>query len=78
MDREFIQKYLKDFANLISLSSEITADLVCVKDVLVTASDNGKKVIIVGNGSSSAMASHLSVDLTKNAGIPASISMNLI
>ena len=69
MDREFIQKYLKDFANLISLSSEITADLVCVKDVLVTASDNGKKVIIVGNGGSSAMASHVSVDLTKNAGI---------
>ncbi|SVA53727.1 uncharacterized protein METZ01_LOCUS106581 [marine metagenome] len=69
MDREFILKYLKDFANLISLSSEITADLVCVKDVLVTASDNGKKVIIVGNGGSSAMASHVSVDLTKNAGI---------
>ena len=69
MDREFIQKYLKDFANLISLSSEITADLVCVKDVLVTASDNGKKVIIVGNGGSSAIASHVSVDLTKNAGI---------
>ena len=69
MDREFIQKYLKDFANLISLSSEITADLICVKDVLVTASDNGKKVIIVGNGGSSAMASHVSVDLTKNAGI---------
>ncbi len=69
MDREFIQKYLKDFANLISFSSEITADLVCVKDVLVTASDNGKKVIIVGNGGSSAMASHVSVDLTKNAGI---------
>ena len=69
MDREFLQKYLKDFANLISLSSKITADLVCVKDVLVTASDNGKKVIIVGNGGSSAMASHVSVDLTKNAGI---------
>ena len=69
MDREFLQKYLKDFANLISLSSEITEDLVCVKDVLVTASDNGKKVIIVGNGGSSAMASHVSVDLTKNAGI---------
>ena len=69
MDREFIQKYLKDFANLISLSSEITAELVCMKDILVTASENGKKVIIVGNGGSSAMASHVSVDLTKNAGI---------
>ena len=69
MDREFIQKYLKDFANLISLSSAIIPDLVCVKDILVTASVNRKKVIIVGNGGSSAMASHISVDLTKNAGI---------
>jgi D-sedoheptulose 7-phosphate isomerase len=29
----------------------------------------GTKVIIVGNGGSAAMASHISVDLTKNAGI---------
>jgi len=69
MDKEFLQKYLKEFANLISLSSAIIPDLVCVKDILVTASVNRKKVIIVGNGGSSAMASHISVDLTKNAGI---------
>jgi len=69
MDKEFIKKYLKDFADLILPSSEIIADFVYVKDALITASDNGKKVIIVGNGGSSAMASHVSVDLTKNAGI---------
>ena len=69
MDKEFIQKHFKDFADLISPSSEIIANLVYVKDALVTASDNGKKVIIVGNGGSAAMASHVSVDLTKNAGI---------
>ena len=69
MDKEFIQKYFKDFSDLISPSSEILADLVYLKDALLTASDNGKKVIIVGNGGSAAMASHVSVDLTKNAGI---------
>jgi phosphoheptose isomerase len=69
MDKEFIQKYFKDFSDLISPSSEILADLVYVKDALLTASDNGKKVIIVGNGGSAAMASHVSVDLTKNADI---------
>ena len=69
MDKKFIQNYLNDITELISASSEIIADLVHVKDVLVTASDNGKKVIIVGNGGSAAMASHVSVDLTKNAKI---------
>ena len=69
MDKKFIQNYLNNITKLISASSEIIADLVHVKDVLVTASDNGKKVIIVGNGGSAAMSSHVSVDLTKNAGI---------
>ena len=40
-----------------------------VKETLVSASERGKKTIIVGNGGSAAIASHFSVDLTKNAGI---------
>ena len=69
MDKEFIQKYLKDFADLISPTSELITDLILVKEVLITASENGKKAIIAGNGASAAIASHVSVDLTKNAGI---------
>ena len=37
MDREFIQKYLKDFSDLISLSYEIIDSLIQIKDTLVTA-----------------------------------------
>ena len=69
MDRKFIEKYLNDFADLISPTSEIIDFLINVKDALVTASENGKKGIIVGNGGSAAIASHFSVDLTKNANI---------
>ena len=69
MNREFIQKYLKDFSDLISLSYEIIDSLIQIKDTLVTASKNGKKSIIIGNGGSAAIASHVSVDLTKNARI---------
>ncbi len=43
---------------------------IAVKMVKMAAS-NGKKVILVGNGGSSAIASHQVVDLTKNAGIRA-------
>ena len=37
--------------------------------ILIKIKKNDQKVIIVGNGGSAAIASHFSVDLTKNAGI---------
>ena len=37
--------------------------------MLKSGSENGKKVILAGNGGSAAMASHVAVDLTKVAGI---------
>lgn len=40
-------------------------------EMIVSTSQNGRKIIIVGNGGSSAIASHVSVDLTKNAKIRA-------
>ena len=45
--------------------------LIRVKAVLAEASRVGKKTILVGNGGSAAIASHVAVDLTKNAGIRA-------
>jgi D-sedoheptulose 7-phosphate isomerase len=40
-------------------------------EIIWHAKANGGKVILVGNGGSAAMASHLSVDLTKAAGVRA-------
>ena len=69
MSELFLKQYIKDYSDLILPESDLINTLIQVKDALVTASENGKKVIIVGNGGSAAMASHVSVDLTKNAGI---------
>lgn len=69
MDKEFIQNYLNEFAELISPTSEVITALSQLKDVLIEASEKGKKIIIVGNGGSAAIASHFSVDITKNSGI---------
>jgi D-sedoheptulose 7-phosphate isomerase len=65
----FLKQYIKDYSDLILPETGLINTLMQVKDALVKASENGKKVIIVGNGGSAAMASHISVDLTKNAGI---------
>ena len=43
--------------------------MIAVKTLLLNTRESGNKVLIVGNGGSAAMASHVSVDLTKQAGI---------
>lgn len=69
MDRKFLDKYFNDFSILAAPTAETVNDLSKIKSLLLQASENGKKTIIVGNGASSAIASHVSVDLTKNANI---------
>ena len=48
---------------------EIVDKIVKVKDILIDAKKKNKKIMIFGNGGSAAIASHVSVDLTKNAKI---------
>tara|TARA_B110000003_G_C16652104_1_gene534637 strand:+ start:2406 stop:2948 length:543 start_codon:yes stop_codon:yes gene_type:complete len=63
----FFKTFFETLNNEINkISEENLNDIV---SLINETSSNGKKVIIVGNGGSAAMASHVSVDLTKNAGI---------
>ena len=67
-------KWLRDYFELYKkaiFNEDIYSDLIKIKDLFYTASQNRKKVIFVGNGGSAAMASHCAVDLTKNAKIRA-------
>ena len=66
---DFLKKYIDDYSDIVIASKKITDDLLAIKNALVRNSKNGGKTIIVGNGGSAAIASHVSVDLTKNAGI---------
>ena len=63
--------FYKDYFQLVSNKIEDVdyALLDRAVEMIKTTSQNGKKIIIAGNGGSAAMASHVSVDLTKNAGI---------
>ena len=65
----FLKEYLEDFKALISTDNNLISDLNHFSDLLKEVHSNGKKAIIVGNGGSAAIASHFSVDLTKNAGV---------
>ena len=68
-DIAFLENYLTDFSNLIKPSKDIINKLVQVRDILLKTSKKKGKILIFGNGGSSAIASHVSVDLTKNARI---------
>tara|TARA_B100000287_G_C20452170_1_gene709907 strand:+ start:60 stop:620 length:561 start_codon:yes stop_codon:yes gene_type:complete len=68
------QNWLKNYMNLYKetlFDDAVFNDLIKIKDVFINASRNDNKIIFMGNGGSAAMASHCSVDLTKNAGIRA-------
>tara|TARA_B100000886_G_scaffold330980_1_gene282028 strand:+ start:325 stop:900 length:576 start_codon:yes stop_codon:yes gene_type:complete len=69
MENDFLENYFREITELISNSSKVINDLIDIKKTILLASKRGKKIIIVGNGGSSAIASHFSVDLTKNANI---------
>jgi len=68
-DHQFIKNYLKDFIEILSPNENSIESLIKVRDLILETNSNKKKVLILGNGGSSAIASHVSVDLTKNAKI---------
>ena len=67
--KEFLISYLNDFSNLVKPDENIVDQLEKVADLLKAVQSEKKKALIFGNGGSAAMASHFSVDLTKNAGL---------
>ena len=68
-DKDFVKKYLNDFSALIRPDDQTIKKIIEVKNLLVQTKKNGTKIMIFGNGGSAAIASHFSVDLTKNGNI---------
>ena len=69
-DIKFLDEYFDDFKKIINFNSdEIKKKLINLKKIFITTKKNRKKILIFGNGGSAAIASHFSVDLTKNAKI---------
>ena len=67
--KDFLTSYLNDISNLVKPEKDIVAQLVEVARLLNDVHLKGKKALIFGNGGSASIASHFSVDLTKNTGL---------
>ena len=70
-DKNFVNKYLEDFSILLKPNAAVVDKIIKVKEILTNCQKDNGKIIICGNGGSAAIASHVSVDLTKNANIRA-------
>ena len=68
-DSNFLKNYLNDFSNIIKPNKDVIKSLIRVRDIFLKTSKKKGKILIFGNGGSAAIASHVSVDLTKNAKI---------
>ena len=67
-DKNFIETYFDIFQKK-ALNSNIYKELILLKNMIIQTKKKNGKVILIGNGGSSAIASHISVDLNKAVGI---------
>ena len=67
LQKDFLKKYFQNLRSLITFNNDTIKKIISVSKIITEVDRNGKKTIIFGNGGSSAIASHFSVDLTKNA-----------
>lgn len=63
----FLNTYFKKYQELVNFDQKTLHKLTQVASLLSKTSKKNKKTMIFGNGGSAAIASHFSVDLTKNA-----------
>ena len=67
-EKQWLHEYLERYQRSI-FQSDVSGQLIRLKNLLDATHASGKKVILAGNGGSASMASHCAVDLTKNARI---------
>ena len=61
-DKDFINKYLKDYSSLVSPKEEIVTKIIELKNVLINTKKNNSKVLIFGNGGSAAESQHMAAE----------------
>ena len=67
--KQFLDKYFSELKLLLNFDQKVIDKIILTSEILLKASKKGKKTLIFGNGGSAAIASHFSVDMTKNAGV---------
>ena len=67
-EKHFIREYFQHYYDALS-KNNVSDEIIEMRDILLTASKSGNKVIFAGNGASAAIASHAALDFTKQGKI---------
>ena len=62
----YLLKYNHEFLEISNISKDIQKKIIKLIKMILNVKKNKKKIIIAGNGGSASIASHFSVDMTKN------------
>ena len=65
------KKYLNNLSSKIIPSDSVLENIIKIKKLVLKAKKTNSRVLIFGNGGSAAIASHVSVDMTKNIKVKA-------
>jgi D-sedoheptulose 7-phosphate isomerase len=71
MNSSKLDTYLKNLSSIIVPDEKILKEIIKIKKIFLETKKKKSKVLFFGNGGSAAIASHVSVDLTKNTKIRA-------
>mgnify|MGYP001212717394 CR=1 FL=1 len=67
--KSFLQKHNKNYIAKVKINDDLIKKFNLFYKLVSKTKKNKKKIIIAGNGGSAAIASHFSVDITKNGNI---------
>jgi D-sedoheptulose 7-phosphate isomerase len=68
-DLKFIKQYIKILNSLVNFNADNLKKIIEAKNMIIQTQKKKAKIIIFGNGGSSAIASHFTVDMIKNSRI---------
>ena len=68
----FLDDYMERLHRVITTDNALFEQISATRAIWLRARERGGRVIFVGNGGSAGIASHLAIDLAKNASVPAS------
>jgi D-sedoheptulose 7-phosphate isomerase len=69
--KAFLDDYVGRLHRVITVDEGVCAQIAATRAIWLEARERGGRVIFIGNGGSAGIASHLAIDLAKNAGVPA-------
>lgn len=69
--KDFLDDYVGRLHRAIRVDDAIVALTSATRHIWLRSAERGSRVIFIGNGGSAGIASHLAIDLSKNASLPA-------